>query len=61
MDAARDVGVWLEGLVGGVETTQNSPLTCLLCARQALNLGRPSVECLNNLMFVLFFQIRALF
>lgn len=35
LDVARDVGVWLEGLeeVEGVETTQNSPLTCLLCAR----------------------------
>lgn len=55
LDVARDVGVWLEGLVevgGGVETTQNSPLTCLLFTRWALNPGRPAVECLNNLMFV---------
>lgn len=58
LDVARDVGVWLEGLeeVGGVETTQNSPLTCLLCARWALNPGRPAVECLNNLMLAPFFS-----
>lgn len=39
-----------------MEKTQNSPLTCLLCARGALSPGRPAVECLHNLMFVpLFF------
>lgn len=54
LDVARDVGVWLEGVV---EKTENSPLTCLPCARPALNPGRPSVECLHNLMFVPFFQI----
>lgn len=32
MDVTRDVGVWLEGLAEGVDTTQNSQLTCLLCA-----------------------------
>lgn len=32
VDVARDVGVWLEGLAEGVDTTQNSQLTCLLCA-----------------------------
>lgn len=34
MEGDRDVGVWLEGVVkeAGVGATQNSQLTCLLCA-----------------------------
>lgn len=39
-----------------MEKTQNSPLTCLPCARPALDPGRPSVGCLNNLMFAPFFS-----
>lgn len=34
VDVANDVGVWLEELAEGeVDTTRNSQLTCLLCAR----------------------------
>ena len=52
MEGDRDVGVWLEGLLGGVGTTQNSRLTCLLCAWWAMKPAeRPPAECLANLMF----------
>lgn len=54
MDVTRDVGVWLEGLAEGVDTTQNSQLTCLLCAWWGMKPAeRPPAECLANLMFTL--------